>query len=564
VTTAEQLVPSVALETRPATVRADDVAAEAEPPRPGPRRRLATLAVALVALSPFVVGATSIIRRGFPAGALFGDRAILALTAHDAWRAPVLLGPYSRFYWHHPGPLYFYLLNLLGSLFGGQTVGLVLGATAINAAAAAGILVLAHRRGGRPLLVWASLLLTAYLVVIEPTPFDIWNPSVTLLPFVLVLLLAWSVACRDWWAAPWLAFVASFAVQTHVGLAPGVAMALAFAVVGGVWRRRRRSDPLAEGERRSIRRAIATSVVVTFVVWLPPLIEELTSREGNLTALAHFFTRPGSPHTFSEGITNTGLQATLMLRGAFAPISLRADAHQGLALAVGVSAVAFVLAVIAARKAHATDAFVLLVLVAVEVPVGVYAVTRIAGPIQFYLVQWISAVGFVLWLAIGNTCIQFARSRCAAQSWYPALARGALVVVIVVLCASTIRAFPGDAGLVNEDLDVPNNRALFGYVPAAQLLAATRKGETVVLRNDNVTAWEVLAADALLLQQHGRNVQIVEAQETNLLFDDALLVPGAPSAHILAFRNRHHPHVRSGETFLAHQGKWSIVDIDPR
>ena len=111
------------------------------------------------------------------------------------------------------------MLNGLSAIFGGGTVGLVLGAVAINIAAAAGILVVALRRGGRFLLVWASLLLSLYLVAIDPIPFDIWNPSVTLIPFVLVLLLAWSVACRDWWAAPWLV-VASFEVQTHVGLAP--------------------------------------------------------------------------------------------------------------------------------------------------------------------------------------------------------------------------------------------------------------------------------------------------------------------------------------------------------
>ena len=98
--------------------------------------------------SPLVFGAVSIVQRGLPPGALFGDRAILGLTAGDAWRAPVLLGPYSRFYWHHPGPLYFYVLNVLGTVFGGGTVGFVLGAIAINIAAAAGILALAMRRGG--------------------------------------------------------------------------------------------------------------------------------------------------------------------------------------------------------------------------------------------------------------------------------------------------------------------------------------------------------------------------------------------------------------------------------
>ena len=67
-------------------------------------------------------------------------------------------------------------------MFGGGTVGLVLGAVAINVAAATGILVLALRRGGRALLVWSALLLTAYLFAIDPIPFDIWNPSVTLHP----------------------------------------------------------------------------------------------------------------------------------------------------------------------------------------------------------------------------------------------------------------------------------------------------------------------------------------------------------------------------------------------
>jgi hypothetical protein len=515
-------------------------------------------------LTPFAVGVYSIVERGFRAGALFGDRALIALSAHDAWRAPVLLGPYSRFYWHHPGPLYFYVLNLWSSLFGGGTLGLVLSATAINVAAAGGILVLAHRRGGRPLLVWASLLLTAYLVAIEPIPFDIWNPSATLLPFLLVLLLAWSVACRDWWAAPWLALVASFAVQTHVGLVPGVAMAIGFAVFVSVWRQRRREAPLRADERRSIRRSAAASIAITIVVWLPPLIEQLTSREGNLTSLARFFTRPGSPHTFSEGITNTALQATLMLRSVFEPVSLRADAHQGLVLAVVLSVFAFAVAVTAARRARAADVLVLLILVAVELAVGIYAVTRVVGPIQFYLVQWISAVGFVVWLALGQAILEFARTRVSDAPSYRMLTRGAVVVLLAALCVSTIRALPGDAGRMNEDLDVPNNRALFGYVPTAPLLETTRKDRTVVLRLDSVTAWEVMAADALLLVQHGRKVQVIETPVTRLLFDDALLVRGASSgSQILAFRDRPRPHLSAGATLVADQGEWSIVNVDP-
>ena len=560
-TTTEHLEARAPVDPR-AAAGATEVAGEAPSPTRD-RGRLLTVAIVLVALTPLVVGAVSIVQRGFAPGALFGDRAILGLTAADAWRAPVLLGPYSRFYWHHPGPLYFYVLNVLSAVFGGGSVGLVLGAITINVGAAAGILFVALRRGGRALLVWAAILLTAYLFAIDPIPFDIWNPSVTLIPFVLVLLLAWSVTCGDWWAAPWLALVASFVVQTHVGLVPGVGLALGLVIVLCAVRHRRRATPLEAAERRTIRRSLGISGVVSVVVWLPPVIQQLTGEQGNLTDLAHFFTRPGSPHTLSEGLHNTGLQATLIVRGALDSVSLMADGRQGLTLALVISAVAFGLAVVAALRARATDTVVLLALVAAELVVGVYGVTKIVGPIQYYLVQWISAVGFVLWLAIGKAALDVVRERRPRPSWFPTARRAAWVVALVALCGFTLRALPGHAGLINENLDVPNNRALFGYVPTRQLLAATEPGRTVVLRNDSATAWEVLGADALMLEQHGRQVQVIETQETRLLFDDALLVRTEPTdARVLSFRDHDDTKLRAGESLLARQGKWRIVLVE--
>jgi hypothetical protein len=309
---------------------------------------------------------------------------------------------------------------------------------------------------------------------------------------------------------------------------------------------------------------VLVSGAVGFVVWLPPLIEQCTSREGNLTLLYQFFTKPGSPHPFSQGLEHTALQATLMLRSVFGPVSLLDDAHQGLAVALVVSAAALVGAVLVARKVRATDIVVLMGLVVIELGVGVYAVTRIAGPIQFYLVQWISAVGFVLWLGVGHAGLELARDRLPAVSWGRTGARAGGIVLVALVCAGAVRAFPGDAGHINENLDVPNNRALFGYVPVAPLLRETRPGQTVVLRLDSLTAWEVLAADALLLQQHGRRVQVVSSPVTRLLIDDALLVDGASGAKVLAFRDRPRTNLREGERLVADQGEWAIVGIDRR
>jgi hypothetical protein len=341
-------------------------------------------------------------------------------------------------------------------------------------------------------------------------------------------------------------------------------MALGVVVVVCVVRQRRRSEPLDPAEHRTIGRALFTSAAVLFVVWLPPVIEELTSSRGNFSDLAGFFTRPGSPHTLSEGLEHAGLQATLMVRGVFAQVSLMADGHQAFTLALVVSAIAFALAIVAAVRARAANTVVLLVLVALELLVGVYGVTKIVGPIQYYLVQWISAVGFLLWLAVGQAALELVRARRPRPTWFPTARRVAWVVVLVALCGLTIRALPGHAGLINENLDVPNNRALFGYVPTKQLLGAIEPGRTVVLRNDTPTAWEVLGADALMLEQHGRRVQIVETQETGLLFDDAILVDAAPrDALVLSFRDRGRARLQPDEMVIAHQGKWSIVLVSP-
>ena len=55
-----------------------------------------------------------------------------------------VLGPYSRFVFNHPGPLYFYLLALPYRLFGGTSTLLFWGALVINAAAAVAMSRAAH------------------------------------------------------------------------------------------------------------------------------------------------------------------------------------------------------------------------------------------------------------------------------------------------------------------------------------------------------------------------------------------------------------------------------------
>ena len=74
---------------------------------------------------------------------------------------------------------------------------------------------------------------------------DVWNPHITVLPFLLLGFLAWTMSCGDRWAAPVGAVVASFLVQTHVGYAlPALVLA-----AGGFVGARVEHPPRRDGRR---------------------------------------------------------------------------------------------------------------------------------------------------------------------------------------------------------------------------------------------------------------------------------------------------------------------------
>jgi hypothetical protein len=548
----------------PAASDVDDV--ETRAPQIRLSLRWLTVIVVGLALAPFAAGALALIRNADSLRDVFGDRAVITFTAGNAWKAPVLLGPYSRFYWHHPGPIYFYILSFWSGVFGGQVFGLALGATMINLSSAAGILVVARRRGGRPLLLWAAVSLVFYLVAIDPVVFDFWNPSVTLLPFALTLLLAWSVACLDWWAAPWLALSSTFVVQTHVGLVPGVVIAGGVAVLVAIQRARRRGALVGGHEQTAIRRVVRITALLTIVLWLPPIVQELTSPDGNLSALVRFFSKSGASHTLSDALLRTSLDSTLIARAIFEPVTLRDDAHQGLVLGIVLTVVALGVGLLAARRSRDTDATVLLAIVGLELVGAIYSVTRIVGAIEFYLVQWITAVGFVLWFAAGNAAIRWVRTRDRSPLRWTSGALGALgaVALMAIAAVGAVRASTPDVKEANGLLSLHANEVLFGRAPVRQLLAVTHRSDRVVLRLDSESAWMILAGDALQLRDHGRHVEVVDSPATRLLFDETMLVPRSTEGVTLAFSERPAPGkepLDRGDPVVARQSRWRIVVV---
>jgi hypothetical protein len=251
------------------------------------------LASVVVALVPVAVAtARAIITGWLPVE----DNALQAIRSRDVFSHNVpLIGSWSSAsltagtQLNHPGPLYFDLLAVPARLFE-SGAGVAFGVALVNSLSIIAIAIFAYRRGGA-LVGTVAMAATATMcwTMGSELLFEPWNAHGMLIPFLLFLVLVWSITCGDLYALPFAAGVGSLLVQTHLSYAPLVPLLGAWGIVGLVvaLRREHRLEPGDWSDRR--RRAFRLSVVagmVLIVCWIQPLIEQFTSDgPGNITRL---------------------------------------------------------------------------------------------------------------------------------------------------------------------------------------------------------------------------------------------------------------------------------------
>jgi hypothetical protein len=189
----------------------------------------------------------------------------------------------------HPGPLSFWALAPFYELFGASSWAMQAATASVNVVALGLGLVIARRRGGVR-MVWAVAAVLAVITYFYgPSVLtQAWNPYLPMMWFVVFALGAWSVLCDDIALLPLTAFAASFCLQTHIsylGLVGGLSAVVLGWVGWSLWKRKG-----AFGAHAGRWVALAAAVVV--VTWVPPVVQELTSSEGNLTLLWRHFTDP--------------------------------------------------------------------------------------------------------------------------------------------------------------------------------------------------------------------------------------------------------------------------------
>lgn len=270
-----------------------------------------------------------------------GDFAANALQIRNAKYFHELYGNYSRWGFHHPGPVFFYayaagewlfydLTRLVPSPFNAH----ILAGIIVQCGFFAWALCIVRRRISHPLLIPLLLVFgglhfaTVNSVIPDSVFTSIWAPHVLLFPFLCFLVACASLASGDAKALVAATVAGSFLVHGHVAqplfIVPCFLLAIAVFL-----RRSRRLDGSFAAVIRHHKRPILISAGLVVLALVPLIIDATNGRQSNLSLilqhfsghsgdrktlpasliyLATFFSYVANPETFCDQITGGSLR----------------------------------------------------------------------------------------------------------------------------------------------------------------------------------------------------------------------------------------------------------------
>jgi hypothetical protein len=368
---------------------------------------------------------------------LSDDLALIDLHTRRALQWRQQLGVFDHNGWNHPGPALFYLLSVPYRVLGSGAKAMFVGATLTNGLAAIACVGLVRRRATPERALWAAVWLCALAAILAATGAGAttysesvlgalvspWNPMIVIFPLLLFVLLCAASVDRSGLSVVGALLVGSFAVQTDFSTLPLVAVL--FAVSAATWaltaygdRRRAsgappgRASETVSGRRGPDRREpvwAGAGVVLFGVMWLPPVIQQLSNKPGNLTLIYRFFTSEQPGHSLASGVNAVAAVFGVLVIGPAEIMSTAlgfAPRHLAVAVVVSVAIILIgAIVVVVAVRQRDRFAAALGLLGLIGTVTMVLAVTRIVGHLYGYLLIW--AVVLPVALVIGLGMLRF-------------------------------------------------------------------------------------------------------------------------------------------------------------
>jgi hypothetical protein len=386
------------------------------------------------------------------------DIAQTELRVRDVWSShPPLIGLAGRIgtvgadQGSHPGPLAFWVLSPLYQVFGGDAWALKAATAALNVIAMGSLLWLALRRGGVALALGVGATTAVMTHAFGAAALtEAWLPYLPMVWWVVFLFSVWSLLCGDLPVLPLAVFAGSLCVQTHISYAVLVAGLGALGFVAVLHRLiAQRGDP--EGRHRSIRWALIGGGTAA-VLWLPPVIDQLTNRPGNLSRIYDHFSDPPEEYLGAA----KGFERLLIHLNPWTLLTEEVGANRfivGSTLPGLVLLAAWAISVVAAWRLRQGALLRLHGLAAAALALAAVSMSRISGPAWYYLTLWGWGITAVLIVALGWTvCAMLNRTVDGPRRQRLGVAGAVGVLGVVVLSTLSFAVDAADTDVAHPQL----------------------------------------------------------------------------------------------------------------
>jgi len=524
-------------------------------------RRLVIAAISLALASWLIV-----LARRAADFATFGDTAVTESYTWMASTGDLLLGPYSRFQWHHPGPISFFWIAPFYALSGARPAGLSAGALTLNLAVLAILTSTVIRRTDTILSAAIMAVVASCCWRIAPVLTSPWNPHLVVLAMTAMIVAAADVLAGSYSRLPVVALLASLVGQTHVALMPSALAIGSVSVIvstAGSWRK---------GRRTEIVRALLATLAVLALLWALPIAEQLTDSPGNMTELWRFFvSQSHSGQRWTSAFSVWSDMLTGLVRPDFVVatgLRFRQSPIRWVeAFAVLQMAALAVTAALAARAKRRFEVSLALLLLMVSL-LALWSATRIEQTIFDHEVFWISGVGalnvaVLLSLVVRSVRIWRQRGvRTETNGSSPGGAgRGVLNWPATVAC---LMLFTACAAIGLREI-IATVAAASNVSPESETVSTVAKELGSYLERERIVrplvlidqdVWPLAAGVILRLQKNG--VPVAVADDWVPMFTPLFAATGREVAELSIYGKAQH--IRS----LGKPGEVVIIEHDPQ
>ncbi|MCW7482084.1 hypothetical protein [Leptospira kanakyensis] len=205
----------------------------------------------------------------------------------------IAYGPYSRFQFNHPGPVYFYFLAFAEKLFfffDSAYARYVFFTYLLNSFCIGFVFYQLTKIFKSP---WAAVFLWISSFFVWKSLgfgflFETWTPFVMICPFLVFIFSVANLSERKWWYLPVFLFTGSFLFQINIMGAVPFGTGFLF-IVFSVFKERKTNH----WKVKDLKFPLLVSGLLLFVVWLPVLIDFFQNFPGNISSVLKYLLKGG-------------------------------------------------------------------------------------------------------------------------------------------------------------------------------------------------------------------------------------------------------------------------------